>query len=63
MTKAQPNRLGLVVKIGRGARIRTGGLVDPNDARYRAAPHPDIRSAPSGGGPHLPRARGYAILV
>jgi hypothetical protein len=26
---------------GRGARIRTGGLVDPNDARYRAALHPD----------------------
>ena len=28
---------------GRGARIRTGGLVDPNDARYRAALHPELQ--------------------
>ena len=27
---------------GRGERIRTSDLVDPNDARYRAAPLPDI---------------------
>ena len=29
MTKARPVWLGLVVKIGRGARIRTGGLLLP----------------------------------
>ena len=26
----------------RGERIRTSGLVVPNDARYRAALHPEI---------------------
>ena len=25
----------------RGAQIRTGGLSDPNGARYQAAPHPE----------------------
>jgi hypothetical protein len=37
---------------GRGARIRTGGLVDPNDARYRAALHPDEKR---------PRVRGLDV--
>ena len=27
---------------GRGERIRTSGLFDPNEARYQAALHPDI---------------------
>ena len=26
--------------LGRGGRIRTGGLFVPNEARYQAAPHP-----------------------
>jgi hypothetical protein len=40
--EAQPNIGWALMLDGRGARIRTGGLVDPNDARYRAALHPDV---------------------
>ena len=41
IAKAQPKIGWAWMLDGRGARIRTGGLVDPNDARYRAAPHPE----------------------
>lgn len=29
---------------GRSAGIRTRGLLDPNQARYQASPHPDYES-------------------
>ncbi len=32
-------------KAGRGERIRTSGLIVPNDARYQAALHPDDHSS------------------
>ena len=35
-------------KISRGGRIRTYGLVVPNDARYRAALHPETDAVPMG---------------
>ena len=31
----------LIIINGRGERIRTSGLLVPNEARYQAAPHPD----------------------
>ncbi len=33
----------MTAKGGRGARVRTGGLLLPKQARYQAAPRPDVR--------------------
>ena len=60
------------VETGRGARVRTGGLLLPKQARYQAAPRPDARCGtglsyhnrrsfpsvppPRGGGSPSPRA-------
>ena len=65
------------VETGRGARVRTGGLLLPKQARYQAAPRPDARRStglsyhnrrgfpsvppPRGGGPPSPRAAATAI--
>ena len=40
IAKAQPKIGWAWMLDGRGARIRTGGLLLPKQARYRAAPHP-----------------------
>ena len=34
----------LIYENGRDDRIRTCGLIVPNDARYQTVPHPDIES-------------------
>ena len=44
----------------RGAQIRTGGLSDPNGARYQAAPHPE-RGKGTGSESRWPKARRMAL--
>ncbi len=42
---AAPAQAGLD-ETGRGARIRTGDLLLPKQARYQAAPHPVLKGCP-----------------
>ena len=45
MTKKEARISGLLQRLynGRNAGIRTLDLTHPKGARYRAAPHPDVR--------------------
>ena len=40
-TKENPADQSTGFSFGRSAGIRTRGLLDPNQARYQASPHPD----------------------